>query len=108
MFGDPIVEQVRGVHVLVAGIPGTDWKWRHDPMTQKPLTWKFLVLMMLSGLPVCGLILLIIYDNTGRIGRAAIAAVTVGYVASCVLLVIFARAARSKQGGTVSLHRDVT
>lgn len=77
-------------------------------MSRRQLTWKYLIYMMVSGLPACGLVLLIIQAQTGRIGSTAIVATIIGYVVCCALLIVFARSGRSKQTRIAPSGKDST
>jgi 4-amino-4-deoxy-L-arabinose transferase-like glycosyltransferase len=57
-------------------------------MSYKQLSWKFMLLMMGSGLLTCLLILFILYKQRGYLTNTEILAVIITFVISCLLLIL--------------------
>ena len=59
------------------------------------LSWKQILYFMGVGIVACVFMLVVIYRRAGSIGGAAIVAVVLGYLLSCAVFIVAARAKRS-------------
>jgi glucan phosphoethanolaminetransferase (alkaline phosphatase superfamily) len=57
-------------------------------MSYKQLSWKFMLLMMCSGLLTCLLILFILYIQQGYLKNSEIISVIIAFILSCLLLIL--------------------
>lgn len=57
-------------------------------MSYKQLSWKFMLLMMCSGLVICLLILLTLCKQRGFLKNIEIIGVIIAFILSCLLLIL--------------------